>query len=111
MMNGTLFLVERLGMSECSRLHLLVGGVAGLGLPVRKLHFFRIAVVGSDVEHVVVLLASFVNLSNGLVAGLNSNDGCVILPADESASHPPAESPFELTTPVWPTWNSVLIIK
>ena len=52
--------------------------MAGLGLAIGELHLFSIAVVGSDVEDVALLLAALKNLADGLVSGLAANDSGIV---------------------------------
>jgi hypothetical protein len=82
MMKGTL--ENRLDMigsmgDTLVRSHILVSGVAGLGLAIGELHLLSIAVIGGDVEDISLLLAALVDLGNSLVTGLDSNKSRVIL--------------------------------
>lgn len=56
----------------------LVGGVRRLGLAIGELHLLGVAVVGRDEEDVAVLLASLIDLANGLVRGRAANDGSLV---------------------------------
>lgn len=56
----------------------LVGGVAGLGLSVGELHLLGVSVVGRDEQDVALLLARLVDLADGLVGGLDTDEGCLV---------------------------------
>lgn len=56
----------------------LVGGVAGLGLTVGEFHLLSIAVIGGDEKDVALLLAGIVDLSDGLVGGLNTHESGLV---------------------------------